>query len=156
MAHKFTAIRYGFWAEFRKDNIDAPRSSRPCRPCWSCLCCTGCNGNIRILQWQGYQPGAEWRRSRLQDPWLIFCFAFPLRILIWKWRYYLFTGSNLLTMIGMIGLQVNAMIASFNMLPVSVLDGRRSYAWNKAVFVLSFLLHSVCSAMASFYFFKLI
>ena len=28
-------------------------------------------------------------------------------------------------MIGMIGLQVNAMIAAFNMLPVSVLDGKK-------------------------------
>jgi Zn-dependent protease len=37
--------------------------------------------------------------------------------------------------IGMIGLQVNAMIAAFNMLPVSVLDGKKVWAWNKGVFL---------------------
>ena len=35
----------------------------------------------------------------------------------------------------MIGLQVNAMIAAFNMLPVSVLDGKKVWAWNKGVFL---------------------
>jgi Zn-dependent protease len=34
----------------------------------------------------------------------------------------------------MVGLQVNAMIAAFNMLPVSVLDGRKVLAWNPAIF----------------------
>ena len=38
-------------------------------------------------------------------------------------------------MIGMIGFQVNAMIAAFNMLPVSVLDGKKVLAWNKVVFI---------------------
>jgi len=39
-------------------------------------------------------------------------------------------------MIGVIGFQVNAMIAAFNMLPVSVLDGKKVLAWNKVVFVI--------------------
>jgi Zn-dependent protease len=43
-------------------------------------------------------------------------------------------SGSLATMIGMMGLQVNAMIAAFNMLPVSVLDGRKVLAWNPAVF----------------------
>ena len=44
--------------------------------------------------------------------------------------------SSIITIIGMIGLQVNAMIAAFNMLPVSVLDGRKVFDWNIAVFVI--------------------
>jgi Zn-dependent protease len=39
-------------------------------------------------------------------------------------------------MAGMVGLQVNAMIAAFNMLPVSVLDGRKVLAWNPAIFAI--------------------
>jgi len=39
----------------------------------------------------------------------------------------------------MIGLQVNAMIAAFNMLPISVLDGRKVLAWNAGVFVIMIL-----------------
>jgi len=41
----------------------------------------------------------------------------------------------MLALVGTVGLQVNAMIAAFNMLPVSVLDGRKVLAWNPAVFV---------------------
>ncbi|MCU0629228.1 MAG: peptidase M50, partial [Methanoregulaceae archaeon] len=42
--------------------------------------------------------------------------------------------GSILGMTGIIGLQVNAMIAAFNMLPVSVLDGRKVLAWNPAIF----------------------
>jgi Zn-dependent protease len=38
--------------------------------------------------------------------------------------------------LGMVGLQVNAMIAAFNMLPVSVLDGKKVLAWNPAIFAI--------------------
>jgi Zn-dependent protease len=43
-------------------------------------------------------------------------------------------SQSILVMAGMVGLQVNAMIAAFNMLPVSVLDGRKVLAWNPALF----------------------
>jgi len=58
--------------------------------------------------------------------------------------------GNIVTMIGMIGLQVNAMIAVFNMLPVSVLDGRKVFAWNKAVFVIM-ILAAFGALLVSFY-----
>jgi len=44
-------------------------------------------------------------------------------------------GANIVALVGLIGLQVNAMLAAFNMLPISVLDGRKVLAWNPAVFV---------------------
>jgi len=44
-------------------------------------------------------------------------------------------SGSIITIIGMVGLQVNAMIAAFNMLPVSILDGRKVADWNLAVFV---------------------
>ncbi len=37
--------------------------------------------------------------------------------------------------VGLSGFQINAMISAFNMLPVSVLDGRKVLAWNGAVFI---------------------
>jgi Zn-dependent protease len=43
-------------------------------------------------------------------------------------------GGGLLGLVGLLGLRVNAMIATFNMLPVSVLDGRKVLAWSPAVF----------------------
>jgi Zn-dependent protease len=45
-------------------------------------------------------------------------------------------SQSILVMAGMVGLQVNAMIAAFNMLPVSVLDGRKVLAWNPAIFAI--------------------
>jgi Zn-dependent protease len=52
-------------------------------------------------------------------------------------------------MIGMIGFQVNAMIAAFNMLPVSVLDGKKVFAWNKGVFVIM-IIAAFGALLASF------
>jgi Zn-dependent protease len=43
-------------------------------------------------------------------------------------------AGMLLFQAGIIGLTVNAMIAAFNMLPVSVLDGKKVLAWNPAIF----------------------
>ena len=39
-----------------------------------------------------------------------------------------------LALVGLVGLRINAMIAAFNMLPVSVLDGRKVLAWNPVIF----------------------
>ncbi|HUK93332.1 MAG TPA: peptidase M50, partial [Methanomicrobiales archaeon] len=43
-------------------------------------------------------------------------------------------GANLLSIIGFMGWKVNAMLASFNLLPVGPLDGRKVLAWNPGVF----------------------
>jgi Zn-dependent protease len=59
-------------------------------------------------------------------------------------------GANLFTLVGMVGLQVNAMIAAFNMLPVSVLDGRKVLAWNPAIFVI-LIVAAFGVLVASFY-----
>ncbi len=41
MAHKFTAIKFGYWAEFRKRQHDAVVRIAPCSPGRFCLCCPG-------------------------------------------------------------------------------------------------------------------
>lgn len=46
----------------------------------------------------------------------------------------LFPPFGILGILGRMGLQINAMIATFNMLPVSILDGRKVLAWNPVVF----------------------
>jgi Zn-dependent protease len=59
-------------------------------------------------------------------------------------------SGSLITIIGLVGFRVNAMIAAFNMLPVSVLDGKKVLAWNPAVFGILFAL-SFAAVFASFY-----
>jgi Zn-dependent protease len=58
--------------------------------------------------------------------------------------------GNIAPLIGMIGLQVNAMIAAFNMLPVSVLDGRKVLAWNPVVFAI-LIVAAFGTLLLSFY-----
>ncbi len=44
-------------------------------------------------------------------------------------------GGDLLSIIGVMGWKVNAMLASFNLLPVGPLDGKKVLAWNPGIFV---------------------
>jgi Zn-dependent protease len=53
-------------------------------------------------------------------------------------------------MTGIIGLQVNAMIAAFNMLPVSVLDVRKVLAWSPVIFAI-LIIASFGILIATFY-----
>jgi Zn-dependent protease len=53
-------------------------------------------------------------------------------------------------MTGIIGLQVNAMIAAFNMLPVSVIDGRKVLAWSPVIFAI-LIIASFGILIATFY-----
>jgi Zn-dependent protease len=65
---------------------------------------------------------------------LLLCIPFALLFFIaGSIRAPLFS-LNVVALVGIVGLQVNAMIAAFNMLPVSILDGRKVLAWNPAVF----------------------
>jgi Zn-dependent protease len=61
-------------------------------------------------------------------------------------------SSNLFTLVGVVGLQVNAMIAAFNMLPVSVLDGRKVLAWNPVLFAI-LIVAAFGILVSSFYLF---
>ncbi|WP_421909847.1 site-2 protease family protein [Methanolacinia petrolearia] len=137
LAHKFMAIKYGYWAEFRKDTqmllvaialaalvgvvFAAPGAtmiySRDCR-----MMTREESGVISIAG-----PAVN----------LVLCIPFFLMIVAGAAMGYPNTGGILpliLFLTGMVGLSVNSMIAFFNMLPISVLDGKKVFAWNPAVF----------------------
>ena len=61
---------------------------------------------------------------------LLLCIPFAALILIGGG-----IASPLLAFVGLSGIRINAMLAFFNMLPVSILDGKKVLAWNPAVFV---------------------
>ncbi|MDI6719141.1 MAG: peptidase M50 [Methanomicrobiales archaeon] len=123
MAHKFTAMHYGYWAEFRKDN--------------SMLLIAIVMAALVGIVFAA--PGATMiygSTSRPQNGWisaagpltnLALCIPFAAIAI-------LSPPSGILWILGRVGLQVNAMIATFNMLPVSILDGRKVLAWNPLVF----------------------
>jgi Zn-dependent protease len=150
MAHKFTAIRYGFWAEFRKDNImlvvavalAALAGVVFAAPGATVISNNPADGRVISREQNGKISAAGPVVN------LVLCVPFAA-LLIVSGGASTFTG-NILFMIGMVGLQVNAMIAAFNMLPVSVLDGRKVLAWNKPVLVI-LIVAAFGVLLASFY-----
>ncbi len=148
MAHKFTAIKYGFWAEFRKDNLMLLVAVALAALVGVVFAAPGAtviyDSNGRGISRE--QNGKISVAGPLVN--LLLCIPFAA-LLIYGGGTNLFTG-NIITMTGMIGLQVNAMIAAFNMLPVSVLDGKKVFAWNKAVFVIM-ILAAFGMLLVSFY-----
>lgn len=130
LAHKFTAMKYGYWAEFRKDNIMLLVAVVMAALVGVVFAAPGATMiyGTGITREQNGKISAAGPLTNL-----ILCVPFALVLLasggVGPENY-----RNLSSAIGMIGLQVNAMIAAFNLLPISVLDGRKILAWNPAIF----------------------
>ena len=124
LAHKFTAMRFGYWAEFRKDN----------QMLLIAVVLAALAGVVFAA------PGATvvyGDRIGKRENGLISA-AGPATSLALALG---FTGIFLLAppgdfvwLLGLFGMRINAMLAAFNMLPVTILDGRAVLSWNVAVF----------------------
>jgi Zn-dependent protease len=146
MAHKFTAIKYGFWAEFRKDNIMLVVAVALAALVGVVFAAPGAT-IIYDTTGRGISREQNGKISAAGPVVnLLLCIPFAGLLI------YSGSGQSLnenLIMMGMIGLQVNAMIAAFNMLPVSVLDGKKVLAWNKGVFLV-LIIAAFGALLASF------
>jgi Zn-dependent protease len=136
LAHKFAAMHYGYWAEFQKDN----------QMLLVAVIMAALAGIVFAAPGATYVYG---NATRTENGWisaagpitnLVLCVPFVVLILF---------GGGLIGLVGLVGLRVNAMIATFNMLPISVLDGRKVLAWNPAVFAL-LMVASVGALIGSF------
>jgi Zn-dependent protease len=152
MAHKFTAIYYGYWAEFRKDDVmlliavvmaalvgfvfAAPGST---------VIYTSAHDDRGISRKENGIISASGPAVNL-----LLCIPFAALILVAGGLAALKTGS-ILAAIGLAGIQINAMIATFNMLPISVLDGNKVLAWSVPAFIV-LILASVVILFGSFTF----
>jgi Zn-dependent protease len=147
MAHKFTAIKYGFWAEFRKDNIMLVVAVALAALVGVVFAAPGAT-IIYDTTGRGISREQNGKISAAGPVVnLLLCIPFA-GLLIYSGGGQSLNG-NIITMIGMIGFQVNAMIAAFNMLPVSVLDGKKVFAWNKGVFLV-LIIAAFGALLASF------
>jgi Zn-dependent protease len=139
MAHKFTAIKFGFWAEFRKDNnmllimgaLAALVGMIFAAPGATVIYDTTGRGISRE------QNGKISVAGPLIN--LLLCIPFVIIFLI-AGGFSAATSGNLFAKLGLAGIQINAIIAAFNLLPVSILDGRKVWAWNKVVFVVTIIV----------------
>ena len=122
LAHKFAAMRYGYWAEFQKDN----------QMLLVAVVMAALVGVVFAAPGATYVYGnatrAENGRISAAGPITNLLLCIPFAALA------LFSGGGLLALIGLVGLRINAMIATFNMLPISVLDGRKVLSWNPVIF----------------------
>jgi len=133
LAHKFTAMKFGFWAEFRKDNLMllvAVVLAALVGVVFAAPGATMIYGSGVTREQNGKISAAGPVTN------LILCIPFAILLFISNGMDPASSSRSILVMAGMVGLQVNAMIAAFNMLPVSVLDGRKVLAWNPAIFAI--------------------
>jgi len=139
MAHKFTAIKFGYYAEFKKDNMMLLVAIALAALVGVVFAAPGAtviyNNSIDGRGISREENGKISAAGPLVN--LILCIPFA-GLLIYGGAGAGLAG-NLFSVVGLIGLQVNAMIAAFNMLPVSVLDGKKVLAWNKGVFAVLIL-----------------
>jgi Zn-dependent protease len=151
MAHKFTAIRYGYWAEFRKDNnmllVAVALASLVgfvfAAPGATVIYSNSYDGRGLTREQNGKISAAGPVVN------LLLCILFGALLLFGGGIAALKTG-NILAEIGLAGVQINAMIAAFNMLPISILDGNKVFSWNVPVF-LFLILAAFGTLLASSY-----
>jgi Zn-dependent protease len=148
MAHKFVAIRFGYWAEFVKDNtmlliavvmaalvgfvFAAPGATVIYSP----------DGRGLSREQNGIISAAGPVIN------LVLCILFAALFFIAGGVMAL--NDSLPAKIGLAGVQINAMIAAFNLLPVSILDGRKVLAWNFVVFIV-LIIAAFGTLVTSFY-----
>jgi Zn-dependent protease len=133
LAHKFAALRYGYHAEFRKDNLMLLLAVALAALIGFVFAAPGAT-MIYGTDITRKQNGTISAAGPLTN--IILCIPFALILLVSGGLDPAPQSQTPFYLIGLVGLQVNAMIAAFNMLPVSVLDGRKVLAWNPAIFVL--------------------
>ncbi|NLX49121.1 MAG: peptidase M50 [Methanospirillum sp.] len=125
LAHKFVAMRFGYWAEFRKDNqmlLVAVVLAALAGVVFAAPGATVIYGDRIGRRENGIIAAAGPGISiALALGFLVVFLVTPVATFPW--------------LLGLFGMRINAMIAAFNMLPVSVLDGKKVLGWNVGVFV---------------------
>ena len=124
MAHKFTAISYGYWAEFQRDNlmlVVAVAMAALAGVVFAAPGATVIYGSTLTREQNG--------RISASGPAANLLLAIPFIGMA-------LAGGGFISVIGVMGWKVNAMLASFNMLPVGPLDGKKVLAWSPVFFFL--------------------
>ena len=137
LAHKFTAMRYGYWAEFRKN-------TQMLLIAVVIAVVTGivfaAPGITQITTGGREMSKKERGIISVAGPLTNMILAIPFfcvmvaGVMIGGETIGVFTVTWFLFFLGMVGFHVNAMMAFLNMLPVGPLDGKKILSWNPVVF----------------------
>lgn len=127
MAHKFTAMRYGYWAEFQMNPtmlVVAVAVAALAKVVFAAPGATMIYGTHISPEENG--------KISLAGPLSNLLLLIPFVIV-------LIVGINAgifeIALVGIMGIRVNAMIAAFNLLPLGPLDGVKVLAWNTPVYI---------------------
>ena len=137
LAHKFTAMRYGYWAEFRKNTQMLLIAVVIAVVTGIVFAVPG----VTLINTGGREMSKKERGViSVVGPLTNLILAVPFfcvmvaGVMVGGEGIGVFTVPGFLFFLGMIGFQVNAMLAFFNMLPVGPLDGKKILSWNPVVF----------------------
>jgi Zn-dependent protease len=150
MAHKFTAIKFGYWAEFRKDNTMLLFAVLLAALVGFVFAAPGATV---IYSNSGGGQGLTRRENGIisaSGPVVNLLLCIPFAVLVLMGAPLMGAYGTLLTQIGIFGIQINAMIAAFNLIPISILDGKKVMAWNIPIFAL-LIIASFGTLVGSFY-----
>jgi len=152
MAHKFTAMKYGYSAQFHKNNTMLLVMMSLAALVGMIFAVPGATYiYTNSVYGQGLSRGQNGKISAAGPMInLLLCIPFAA-ILIISGGFTAVMSNNYLAQIGIAGVQINAMIAAFNLLPISILDGRKVWAWNKFIFAV-LIIASFGTLVGSFYF----
>lgn len=127
LAHKFVAIHYGFWAEYKlwvQGLILAVVVSIISNFIFAAPGAVYIHGEYISEEQNG--------KISLAGPLTNIVLALIFLALI-----PLFAGNEILLLIGTIGFTINSFLALFNLIPFSVLDGAKIFRWNPIVWALT-------------------
>ncbi|PKL60674.1 MAG: peptidase M50 [Methanomicrobiales archaeon HGW-Methanomicrobiales-4] len=127
MAHKFTAMRYGFWAEFQMNPtmlVVAVAVAALAHVVFAAPGATMIYGTHISREENG--------KISLSGPLSNLILIIPFAILMF---FGISGGFFELALIGIMGIRINAMIAAFNLLPLGPLDGVKILSWNTPVYI---------------------
>lgn len=135
MAHKFSAIKYGYMAEFRKNDVMLLISVVLAALGVGVFAAPGATVIHGTTRDGRYLTTKQYGIISASGPVvnLLLCVPFAFLLLLSHGGTHYIGGF--LMLIGTIGFQVNAMFAAFNMLPISILDGKKVWDWNKLIFI---------------------
>jgi Zn-dependent protease len=126
LMHKFTAERYGYWAEFRMWVMGI-----------ALALITSTLGVIFAAPGATYIQG--YNVSERQNG--IISLAGPATNIAIAFLFLLvgIVGTGILAELGGVGFSINLFLAAFNMIPVMPLDGAKVFRWNKILWAVVFI-----------------
>lgn len=129
LAHRFSAKRYGLWAEFRLEPYGALITAISIVSPFKIIA----PGAVFIVGSAGFDVIGKVAFSGPFTNIIIITALYVARLLVPTDMFWAFTILGY-------GIYVNAIIAVFNLLPFGALDGKKVLMWSKKVWLLSFAL----------------